>query len=101
MKYSLNVINKSLNLRLKKIRENDKIIIYHCPSDSIEDSVYKIIYDKNFDEINCECQEFKFKRKCSHSLAALHLIKGNEWFWKEVTPKYQNNLIKNGHKERA
>lgn len=82
--YSQNVVNKALNMELKLIRDNDYLILYHAPATHSENQFYKINYNKLRDEINCECQKFKFSRKCSHSLKALQLIKGTDWMFNNI-----------------
>lgn len=83
-KYSVNVINKSLTLELDKVRENEDIILYHVKATHSDKYIYKISYNKHRDEINCECQMFQYTRKCSHSLKALKIIKGDKWFWENI-----------------
>lgn len=89
-KYSLNVIKKSIDLKLKFHKETDEFIIYLSPAISSNNDYYRVTYNKLRDEFNCDCQKFKFSRKCSHSLKAIREVKGNEAFWNET----QKNKIK-------
>lgn len=84
-KYSNNVIDKALNMKVEVLKETETFIILLAPTKHSENQFYRITYNKNRDEFNCECQEFKFKRKCSHSLKAVRLIKGYDEFWMEAT----------------
>ena len=83
-KYSQNVVNKALSMQLKLIRDNEKYVVYHAPATHSEFKHYKVIYNKKFKEISCECQEFKHKGKCSHSLRALQLINGSNWLFNNL-----------------
>lgn len=87
--YSYNVVRKALNLKLKEIKNNDRFQVWLCQSTHSTNMFYRITYNKDFDEINCDCQEFKHKRKCSHSLKAIRIILGQEAFFNNIKDHIQ------------
>lgn len=85
--HTFNVVRKALQLELKQIKDNLRFIVWHCNATHSQNHIYRIIYNKDFDEMNCDCQAFKYRGKCSHTLKAWRLITPQEEFYNNIEIK--------------